>query len=78
MTGCNNCKYGKYDHNTGFYNCLKENNLTSKDIDDLTDTGGANCSQFELFTDIDYIPSKEPYKPLSPEELEEILQDLYN
>lgn len=48
MNGCNNCLYGNYDHDTGFYNCSREDYLTEKDTDDLTETGGANCSQFKI------------------------------
>lgn len=45
--GCINCIYSSYDYNTGFYNCMKEDFLTEKDTDDLTETGGENCSQYK-------------------------------
>ena len=51
--GCNNCKYAKYDHDTGFYNCFKEEFLTEIDTDDLTETGGENCSQWEEVNSIE-------------------------
>lgn len=51
---CLSCMYAIYDNGTGTYECKREDYLTEADVDDLTETGGENCSQYRYEPEPDY------------------------
>ena len=76
MCKCDECKYCIYDSSTDTYLCKVEDILSEADFDDLTDTGGENCSQFVEADPDDYEPSIE-ISEVTPGQLHEILSDIF-
>ena len=77
MKGCYDCQYAIYDSSTGLYECKREDYLTEADTDDLTETGGLNCSQWKE-CEPDYDPDliMVEMNNITPGQLHEIIADI--